>query len=71
MKNTIPEQLRALRVERELTITELANLTGIRRPNIVRLESGTHSPQLSTLERVADALGVEIVLKKKDEIDAE
>lgn len=48
-----------------LTQTQLAELTGIRQPNIARLESGKYPPNLDSLERIAKALGKELVITLK------
>jgi len=39
---------------------EVARRMGVSQPVIVRLESGTHSPTLSTLARYAAAIGVKL-----------
>jgi transcriptional regulator with XRE-family HTH domain len=54
----VGERVRALRTARGLNITQLAERSGMKRPNLSRLESGRHVPSLETLERVARALGV-------------
>ncbi len=41
-----------------LSQRQLAELVGIRQPNIARLEAGDVLPTLATLERVAEALGL-------------
>jgi DNA-binding XRE family transcriptional regulator len=51
-------RLRALRLEAGLTQAELARRTGIKRPNIARVEAGRHTPSLETLARLASAIGV-------------
>ena len=44
-----------------MTQRELANRIGVRSRSFVsRLESGVNGPTLSTMERVADALGVDV-----------
>lgn len=53
-------RLRAQRKKRNLTQQQLADLTGIKRPNIARLERGIHTASLETLERVAAALGTTV-----------
>ncbi|MBU2602841.1 MAG: helix-turn-helix domain-containing protein [Actinobacteria bacterium] len=49
-------RVRAQREKRHLTQQKLAELTGIRRPNIARIERGVHAASLETLERLAAAL---------------
>ena len=56
----IGERIRRERRERLWTQQELADRTGIRRPNIARLERGTGLPNLSTLLKVA--VGLELSL---------
>jgi predicted transcriptional regulator len=48
------------RTERGLTQKELAERTGIRQPNISRLERGQCSPTLDTLSALARGLGKEL-----------
>jgi transcriptional regulator with XRE-family HTH domain len=44
-----------------MTITALAQTSGMERPNLSRLEHGKHVPSLDTLERIAKALRVSVV----------
>ena len=53
-------RVRSLRVQQSLSINELAQRAGMLRPNVSRLEAGTHLPSLETLERIAAALGVPV-----------
>ncbi len=50
--------IKKARKERNWTQADLAQATGMKRCNISRLESGAHRPSLTTLERVAQALGI-------------
>jgi len=54
----IGERLRFLRLSVGLTQAELARRSGIKRPNIARLEAGRHTPSLETLGRLASAIGI-------------
>jgi len=56
----IGERIRRERRERLWTQQDLADRTGIRRPNIARLERGAGLPNLSTLLKVA--VGLELSL---------
>jgi DNA-binding XRE family transcriptional regulator len=56
----ISQKLKALREERDLTQTQLADLAGLPQSHISRLEAGRHSPSMKTLKKLADALKVEI-----------
>jgi transcriptional regulator with XRE-family HTH domain len=46
------------RTEHDLTQAKLADLLGMRQPNIARLESGEHTPSLETLGRISSQLGI-------------
>ena len=54
-------QVRMLRRERGLSQERLAARAGLTTWTINRLEAGKINPTLQTVQRVADALGVEIV----------
>lgn len=55
---TVGPRLRALRRERETTLTDLAAQTGISASTLSRLESGDRRPTLELLLRLARAYGV-------------
>lgn len=48
------------RAEHELTQSQLAALVGMPQPQIARLEEGEVEPRMSTLRRIAKALGVDL-----------
>lgn len=54
------EEVRRLRTEQGLSQRELAQRTGVPQSVIARLEAGGVEPRLSTLDRVAQALGVRL-----------
>ena len=54
------EEIRSLRTERGLSQRELAERMGVSQSVVGRLEAGGVEPRLSTLDRVARALGVEL-----------
>ncbi len=56
----LARRVRQLRVRRQLTQGELAELAGTKQPNIARLESGRAGPTLGFLEKVASALGAKL-----------
>jgi ribosome-binding protein aMBF1 (putative translation factor) len=58
-----------VRSERErhgLTQVELAERMGTTQPTVARLEAGGVTPSLDTLHRIADALGLELVVEFRD-----
>ena len=54
----IGRHVRQERLARAWTLAELSAHTGIKVPNLSRLENGKHSPSLGTLVKVADAFGI-------------
>lgn len=59
---TIGEQVRQLRMAAGLTQLELARRSGSTQPAIARLELGLRLPTLRTLEKLACALGRDLLL---------
>jgi transcriptional regulator with XRE-family HTH domain len=51
-------RLRALRARRKLSQRGLAEVSGVSREYIARIELGQHDPTVSTLVKLAKALGV-------------
>lgn len=56
----IGRRVRDLREAKDLTTYDLAERSGIHRPNISRIERGRHVPNLDTLMRLAQALGTSV-----------
>jgi HTH-type transcriptional regulator/antitoxin HipB len=56
------EQVRALREAQGISQSELARRMGTTQPAIARLEAGRVAPRLETLDRVASALDVRLVI---------
>lgn len=59
-------EIRGLREARGLSQRELAERVGTTQSAIARLEAGNISPSLPTLDRVADALGAELMVSFAD-----
>ena len=57
------------RLEKGISQSELARMTGTQRSNICRLESGAQNPSLDTVLKIADALGMtaSLMLENKEE----
>ncbi len=53
-------QIRKLRNKRELTLQDLANMTGLSKPNLSQIENNFVTPPIATLLKIATALGVPI-----------
>jgi transcriptional regulator with XRE-family HTH domain len=58
----IAVELAKLREHRGLSQTELAKLTGMKQPQIARLESGAHFPAFVTLQKLLGVLGGKLEL---------
>ncbi len=58
-------QLKNRREALGLSAYKLAKLAGINTSHVGNMESGSHLPNLTTLNKVAEALGCEIVLQEK------
>ncbi len=50
--------LRAIMVERKLTIQDLADIAGTKRPNMSRILAGNEGLSIARAERIAEALGL-------------
>ncbi len=58
----IAERVRQARERRGVTQAELAARIGSTQPALARLEAGGVTPSLDTLHRIAEALGLELVV---------
>ena len=54
------KQILALRKQKNISQDQLAELAGITRNNLSRIENGKYSPGLDILLRIADALKTEL-----------
>ena len=59
-KELMAARLKALRERRGLTQEQLAEKSGVGRSHLARLETGKQDPTLSTLEKLAKALKVDV-----------
>lgn len=55
----VGERLKALRIRRALTQEELAQIAGLSKNAVNRLEVGKAEPRMSTLRKLAKALNVD------------
>ena len=69
--NPVAAHLRERRFELGLTQQEVAAAAGTSHSAISRLESGTHTPSLSTLQKIAAVLDEELVLCFQTTVDGE
>lgn len=61
-KQSIIDQLRALRKQRGMTQRELAEKIGQTQQRVAEIESGEFSPSLDTLKPILKALNAELLL---------
>lgn len=59
-------RIKELCSERGITLVELANRVGMVRESINNMVAGRQSPPVKTLDKIADALGVETWMLLKD-----
>ncbi|MCL5735363.1 MAG: helix-turn-helix domain-containing protein [Actinobacteria bacterium] len=60
-RQEIGNRVRLERLKRNWTLADLSAHTGLKIPNLSRLERGRHLPSLDTLEKVAGAFGLPVV----------
>lgn len=66
---TLPERLKYLRIQRELTQADLAKVSKVSQSTIAQIESGRKDPSINTLKQIAKALDIEIaILFASDEV---
>ena len=58
--SAVPGTVRGLRHSRGLLADQLGNRAGVSKGALVALENATANPNLATLVRIADALGVSL-----------
>lgn len=56
----IAAKIKALRLERDLSLNQLGKLCGISAQRVFELEAGKKIPRLNTLIKVADGLGISV-----------
>ena len=70
VKDKIIDQYVALRKEKGLSQEKIANITGIARTNIVRIEAKKNVPTIEVLVKLADAIDMELdisFVKKRED----
>ena len=59
--NPCMKNLRAIRTAKGLSQTDLAEAVGIKQATVSRIEKGVNNPSFDVAERIAQALGVNVV----------
>lgn len=60
MSVAVGRMYKRARKEMGFTQQEVADVSGVKRPNIARLESGKHSPTVDMLNRIADSMDMDM-----------
>lgn len=70
-ESAIPRRLKELRKRNNLRLEQLAERTGLTKGYLSRIENSKHPPPISTLSRIANALGVDVtdLFSSKGEAD--
>ncbi len=58
----LPQRITYLRERRNLTQADLAKAAGVSQSTIAHIENGKKDPSLSTLKKIAEALGVHMAV---------
>lgn len=61
-RERLAARLKAIRDKRGLTVRQLADICGLSRNHISRLEQGRYNFTIDTLSKVCEALGISILL---------
>lgn len=62
MDSFIPSALRRQRNQRHLTLDDVSVMTSMSPQHLSEIESGKRDPRLSSIERMADAMGLALLL---------
>lgn len=61
----ISEKIKSLRLERGMSIRQLADATGVSKTTIVNIEQGYNSASIELVQRLLDHLGYELSITTK------
>jgi transcriptional regulator with XRE-family HTH domain len=64
-REEIGSELQTLRVQKGLTVRELAEASGVHYSNIAKIENGKYNVSVDILGKVADALGYKLAFEPK------
>lgn len=68
LANNVAIKVIQYRMKHQLSQAELGRRLGMRQPHVAHLEAGDHEPSLSTLARVASALGQDFSVDVKPSV---
>lgn len=64
-RQQIGSKIQELRVQRGLSVRQLAEMSGVIYSNISKIENGRYNVSVDILGKIADALGVELTMIEK------
>ena len=64
-REEIGSELQTLRVQKGLTVRELAEASGVHYSNIAKIENGRYNVSVDILGKVADALGYKVTFERR------
>ena len=62
-QRAISDALIDQRIKQKLTQEQLAQKAGMKRPSLARIETGNSTPTITTLQKLAHALGKKLIVK--------
>jgi transcriptional regulator with XRE-family HTH domain len=65
-RQQIGSKIQELRVQRGLSVRQLAEMSGVIYSNISKIENGRYNVSVDILGKIADALGVELTMIEKE-----
>ena len=71
LSEAVGRQYAKARKDKGLTQQQVADVSGVKRPNIARLEGGKHSPTVDMLARVAASMGMQLEICLVDQADGQ
>ncbi len=63
VRDNVIKQYIKIRKGKGLTQEQVANVSGIKRSNITRFESGNYNPSLDMMVKIAESMGAEIEIR--------
>lgn len=69
MLNYVAKIVEDLRKEQGLSMNELSKRSGVPYSTLAQIEKGKCIPQIITYEKILDALGYELILMKRQNLD--
>lgn len=66
LKEDIVKQFVQCRREKKMTQQDVADMLGIKRPNVTRFENGSYNPTVEMLVRMAECMGKDLEIKLVD-----